>query len=184
MEDERTVLDGERVYLRPIRESDADDITQNVNDPEVVKWTLLIPYPYPDDGAIQFIRMAERNMLERSSYIFGIILKRSDRLIGVISLDKVDWAHRVSTIGYWLGRDHWGHGYMAEATALIVRFGFERLNLFRIEAVILEENIRSGRVLEKCDFRNEGTVRSRYYKDGRRLNGTLYSLLPSDLDQR
>ncbi len=182
MEDDKVRLDGERIYLRPIRESDADDITLNVNDPEVVKWTLLIPYPYPDDGAIQFIRMAEKSMMERSSYIFGIILKKSDRLIGVISLDKVDWTHRVSKIGYWLGRHHWNNGYMTEATTLLTAFGFKKLDLFRIEAVILEENVLSAKVLTKCSFRNEGTERSRYYKDGRRMNGTLYSLLPSDLE--
>ncbi len=183
MEGDQVHIDGKRIYLRSLEEADADDITRNVNDPEVVKWTLLIPYPYPDDGAIQFIRMAEKSMLERSSYIFGIILRKSDRLIGVISLDKVEWTHRVSKIGYWLGQDHWGLGYMAEATALIVRFGFEQLGLFRIEAVILEDNVRSAKVLTKCRFKKEGTERSRYYKDGRRLNGTLYSLLPSDLDR-
>ncbi|MCK5773629.1 MAG: GNAT family N-acetyltransferase [Thermoplasmata archaeon] len=181
MEDKRRVLDGKRIYLRPLEEADADDITENVNDPEVVKWTLLIPYPYPDDGAIQFIRMAEKSMLERSSYIFGIILKKSDRLIGVISLDKVEWTHRVSKIGYWLGKDHWNNGYMTEATALLTAFGFEQLGLFRMEAVILEGNVRSAKVLTKCRFRKEGIERSRYQKDGRRFNGTLYSLLPSDL---
>ncbi len=182
MEDERILIDGDRIYLRTLEESDADDITFHVSDPDIVRWTLLIPYPYPEDGAIQFIRMAEKSMLERSSYILGIILKKSDRLIGVISLDKVDWTHRLATIGYWLGRNHWNKGYMTEATALMVRFGFKQLDLFRIEAVILEGNVRSGRVLERCGFENEGTARSRYHKDGRRFNGTLYSLLPSDLD--
>ncbi len=182
MEDERILLDGERIYLRPIRESDADDITLNVNDPEVVRWVLFIHYPYPDDGAIQFIRMAERNMLERSSYIFGIILKKSDRLIGVISLDKVDWTHCFSNIGYWLGQDHWNKGYMTEAASLIVDFGFKRLGLFRIEAVTFEENLQSGKVLAKCGFKREGTARSKYYKGGMRLNGVIYSLLPSDLE--
>ena len=181
MEDSGIRLEGSRIYLRPLQEVDADDITRNVDDPEVVRWTLLIPYPYPDDGAMEFIHLAERTLLERSSYIFGIILKKSDRLIGVISLDRVNWDHRFAKIGYWLGRSHWDNGYMKEATPLITEFGFKQLDLFRIEAVILEENGRSGRVLEGCGFKREGTARSKYYKEGKRINGTIYSLLPSDL---
>ena len=178
---EKILLEGNLLYLRPLEMGDEEDITLNVNDPEVVRWTLLIPYPYPDDGAIEFIHMAEKNLLERTSYIFGIILRETNRLVGVISLDRVNWAHRYAHIGYWLGQSHWNRGIMTEAVKLISDFGFNQLGLFRIDAVIFEENTRSGAVLEKCGFKKEGIERSKYHKDGKRINGTLMSLLPEDL---
>ena len=61
-------------------------------------------------------------------------------------------------IGYWLGEDFWGKGYITEATLRVIQYAFEQLNLTQLWASAYEENIASQRVLEKCGFRYHHTL--------------------------
>ena len=61
-------------------------------------------------------------------------------------------------IGYWLGEDFWGKGYVTEATLRVLQYAFEELNLTQLWAGAYEENIASQRVLEKCGFRYHHTL--------------------------
>jgi len=83
-------------------------------------------------------------------------------------------------VGYWIGREHRGQGYATEAVNLLVRTGFSRLGLHRIEARIFPGNLASRRLAKRCGFRYEGRLRDEVKKNGRWRSTLLYSRLSSD----
>ena len=94
-----------------------------------------------------------------------------DRLLGMVDLDVDSWAHRNGWIGIGLGeRDTWGRGYGTDAMRLIVRYGFQELDLYRITLTVFTYNPRAVRSYEKVGFEVEGRLRQALHKDGRRAD--------------
>lgn len=177
-------FDGERIKIRKLRLSDAEEIYRHVKDKEVVRWTLRIPHPYPKDGAAKFIRKTHYNIKQKKGYAFGIILKETDTLIGIVGLSNLDWENKNATLGYWLAKGYWGKGLMTEAVNLILKFGFEKLKLHRIQSSLFEKNIASKKVLEKCGFRSEGVFRETRFRYGKWHDELRYGILKSEYKKR
>ena len=173
-------IGGERVKLRKLKLSDAQKIYENLQDKDVVKWTLNIPWPYKKQDAEKWIRKSHYKIRNKKEYVFGIVLKDSDELVGAISLMHIDWANKNAEIGYWLGKKYWGRGFMTEATKLTLRFAFEKLGLHRVYAHLFEENIGSKRVLEKCGFKLEGILRDHTYKHNMWHNRLVFGILSQE----
>jgi ribosomal-protein-alanine N-acetyltransferase len=76
----------------------------------------------------------------------------ADRVVGICGLHEWLPQHRRAMLGYDLAREHWGRGIAYEAVCEVVRFGFDHLDLDRIEAVTIVENVRSVRLLERLGF--------------------------------
>ena len=87
--------------------------------------------------------------------------RRSKRLAGALRYNSIDKRWRCGEIGYELHPDFWGKGLMTEAVTAAVACGHETFGLNRIEAWTLPGNAASDRVLEKCGFRHEGTLRQK-----------------------
>lgn len=172
-------LEGERIILRKLRLSDADDMCRNVNDKKVVRWTATIPHPYTHRHALQYIRKSQRLRRAKKGYVFGIV-KHDGEFMGLVSLLRVNHEHQCGELGYWLGKKYWEKAYAAEAVRLILRFGFEQLKLNRIYAVSFERNIASRRVLERCGFELEGVMKEAVVRYRRRQNILNFALLKSD----
>ena len=92
--------------------------------------------------------------------VWAIALKNSGKLIGCAGIitDPKRQNVRTRMIGYWLGEEHWGKGYMTEAAKAVVNYGFEVLDLHLISAYCFPFNDRSKRVLAKLGFTYEGTL--------------------------
>jgi ribosomal-protein-alanine N-acetyltransferase len=87
---------------------------------------------------------------------------------------------RALNVGYSLDRRHWGKGIAAEALRRVIQFGFEQMNLARIEAWHDTDNAASGQVMTKCGMRFEGTLRQRSSLG----DAHMYSVIRHDHDQR
>ncbi|WP_424651397.1 GNAT family N-acetyltransferase [Capnocytophaga gingivalis] len=91
------------------------------------------------------------------------IIQSDNTLIGSIGLllqgeSRLSVGENEAEIGYWLGEDFWGKGYMTEAALQIIHYAFEELHLTRLWASVYKENIASQRVIEKCGFRYHHTL--------------------------
>ena len=83
------------------------------------------------------------------------------RMVGGITVSNIRrGVAQAGTVGYWMGAEHAGHGYMREALRAVMACAFEEHDLHRLEAATLPDNERSIRVLERCGFRREGVARS------------------------
>jgi RimJ/RimL family protein N-acetyltransferase len=169
-------LEGNRIRLRKFRISDANSIYKNISR-KVVKWTTNIPWPYRKQYAIKFIRRSNYRIKNKKEFVFGIVLKEENKVIGCIGLHKVNWKNKNAEIGYWLGKKYWGKGLTTEAVNLILKFTFENLRLHRVYATIFEENIASKRVLEKNGFKLEGISREVSFRYGKWHNKLRFGVL-------
>jgi ribosomal-protein-alanine N-acetyltransferase len=158
-------LVGPRVLLRPLRGGDFPawrEVRQTSRD-----W--LEPWePRPEAGSADPVADADafrarcsawdRQRQFDAAYGFGMFLRADDRFIGEVSLGTV---HRgpfqSASIGYWVDRREAGNGYVPEGVALIIRYGFDDLQLHRLEAAIVPRNAASRRVAAKLGLREEGT---------------------------
>ncbi|HSI72052.1 MAG TPA: GNAT family N-acetyltransferase [Fimbriimonas sp.] len=125
------VLETERLLLRPLREADASRIQQLFPNINVLRYmNAIIPWPYPPDGAEQFLQTILPKMAANEEYYWGLFAKGSDEgLMGVIGLTpSSETAHR----GFWLGEPYWRRGYMTEAVAAVNDWAFDRLGMNEI----------------------------------------------------
>ena len=108
---------------------------------------------------------------------WGIEHRAEGRLIGTGGFVYWNIAHARAEIGYAIGPKYWGQGYMTEAVGAMLRFGFQRMELNRIEARCEVENIASARVMEKCGMSFEGILRHHMLVRGSFRDLKMYSML-------
>jgi len=97
---------------------------------------------------------------------WGLELSSGTRLIGRCGFVRFRPAHRNAELGFALARPYWRQGYMSQAATAVLAYGFDRLDLQRVEAICLAENAASCRLLENARFTLEGTARQAYLQDG------------------
>ena len=94
-----------------------------------------------------------------------------DNYIGTISLHDIDWIARRGEVGYMIGeQSHWGIGIATEIIGLVANHGFNRLNLNKITAGVVDGNTGSIKALEKNGFKQYGTNPQDYYLEGKYLD--------------
>ena len=165
-------LVGPRVLLRRFEVRDVSAVLAYASDPEVTRHLEWDAY---DDAAT-----AEAFI--RSTHVGGsiwiaraIVLRATGAVIGGADLRVVSPRDRRGEIGYGLARAHWGHGYATEAAGLLLRHGFERLGLVRIEALCSVDNDRSVHTLERLGMRREGRLAQYRWKKGAPRDHWLYA---------
>lgn len=149
-------IETERLILRPIIESDAEDIfeySRNKNVGVNAGWK-------PHEN-IEETREVMKIVFLNQEYVFGMVLKETGKLFGSIGIipDPKRQNNKARMIGYAIGEDYWSKGFMTEAVQAVLHFGFEKLKLDLISAYCYPDNDRSKRVLEKCGFQYEGHLR-------------------------
>ncbi|RVU35871.1 N-acetyltransferase [Hwanghaeella grinnelliae] len=145
------VLETPRLRMRRFRMSDVGTVFNLVSDLSVAKWTARIPHPYERKMAEEWLRDNERLRDQGRSLLFAVTVRGDDSLIGAVSLEiEDDPGH--AEIGYYLGRDYWGCGYMTEAARAALDFGFEALGVDVVRANVFEANEASAGVLRKLGF--------------------------------
>lgn len=144
-----TVLNTERLALRPLRAGDAPRVRALCGNWNVARMLARVPYPYPDGLAEEWVGAQAALWANGEAYIFAVTL--DGEVIGVIGLEGEDGG--IYELGYWLGEPWWGQGYMSEAVARVLDFAFDELKLTHVVAGFFADNAASGRIQEKFGFR-------------------------------
>ena len=111
-------------------------------------------------------------------YAFFIFETSTNQLVGAISLSHVRrGAEQSATLGYWIGMKFAMQGYMTEALNLIVNHAFGTMGLHRVEAACLPRNAASKKLLESCEFKQEGYAPSYIKIAGRWEDHLLFARL-------
>ena len=168
------------VHLRLIAEADIPAIFDAVQDPEIPRWTR-VPDPYSEEDGRHFHRMASTGR-ETGTDLATVIVDADDgHLLGTIALHNIDPENGRCAGGYWIAAPERRRGVARRALALLCRYGFEELDVQRIELWIDPANAASLRVAEVAGFHREGLLRSFVPIRGERRDMLLYSLLPGEL---
>jgi len=175
------VLEGERIFLRKVKISDAEEETNLLNDFDVIEHLGLLiknPYPFKLRYAKKYIREVSR---KKDGYVFVIVIKNTGQIIGAVGIEDIEKKtdYQIAKIGYWVGKEYWGKGYAKEAVSLVIDFAFKKLKLRKICAHVNEPNITSQKLLEKMGFKKEGILREhvKYQFGDGWLNEFCYGLL-------
>ncbi len=163
-----------RLTLRGFAEPDADDLFRYASDPDIGPQAGWKPHETRAES------LAAIRTFVAQDNIWAIERKSDRRVIGSLVLHPDKWRNLPDTrmLGYVLARDCWGSGYMGEAVERAIRYGFEEMNLRLISVSHYTFNKRSRRVIERCGFIREGTLRQTFLRyDGAVFDESVYSLL-------
>lgn len=147
--DKNLRLVGERIYLRPMRISDAtEEYYSWLNDPEVNRFLET------KSATIEGLHKYITKKSGQSDVLFcGIFLNDGDRHIGTITLREIDLATGKATIAMMIGnKNYWGKGLISEAMRLLIDYSFQKLELKEINLGVLAQNIPAIRAYEKMGF--------------------------------
>jgi len=148
---ESSALKSNRLILRPFTIDDIDDVLLYTRDNIVTKYLT-----WPSYTDISQVEEVVKKYYIGKEGVFAIELESEQKCIGCIDL-RLYIEHNKASFGYVLNREYWNKGYMTEALNIILDFSFSKLELNRVEATHYIGNESSGRVMQKCGMKYEGT---------------------------
>lgn len=171
---------GQRIRLRAVENSDLAQFVSWLNDPEVTAGlTIYLPLSMADEER-WYEGMRQRPLAEHPMVI-EIQVADGWKMIGNVGFNSIDWRVRAAEIGIFIGeKGLWNQGYGGEAMKLMLRHGFQTLNLNRIFLRVFESNPRAIRSYEKAGFVHEGRLRHGEYHGGQYIDELLMSVLRSE----
>jgi diamine N-acetyltransferase len=184
---------GERIRFRGVERDDLPTFVKWLNDPEV-RQGILIYHPFSHAEEENWYEEMIKHPMDE--HVLGIEVrlpgvKSSEpgaqgseehwKLIGNLAFTNIDWRNRSSEFGIMIGdKTYWDQGYGTEAVCLLVKHGFNTLNLNRIFLHVFENNPRAIRAYEKAGFVHEGRLRQAEYKDGKYIDVLVMSMLKTE----
>jgi len=167
-------IETERLILRDWNVDDVDDLYDYAKNPNVGPhggWK-------PHESKTESLEIMQTLFINKYDS-WAIVYKENGRVIGSIGyeLDTKRPDTNCKELGYAMGEDYWGKGIMTEAAKAVICYGFEELELDMVSIYRNPQNARSGRVIEKCGFVYEGTLRQAYkIYDGTIRDVACYSM--------
>lgn len=158
--------------IRPFDLADVPYLARQANDARVASMLQdRFPHPYDRDDAEEWITFTAS---QEPRCNFAIAAE--GRVIGGIGLMLgQDIYARGAEMGYWLGHAYWGKGIASWAVEAFSGWALDNYDLLRLEARVFANNPASARVLEKCGFEREGTLRQAVFKQRQVLDVWLYA---------
>lgn len=174
------ILNSKRLKLRRIKKEDVVDIFEYTSNPNVTKFLSWLPHKNLDQTK-KFVKNTLADYDDNNSrYTWGIELKESNKLIGVISIFEISYISKRVEISYILNPNFQGRGYMNEAIKCLVNFVFHEIQFIRVQAKCTNINLPSRRLLEKIDMKLEGELKSYWFIKNKYYNVLIFSKLKKD----
>lgn len=175
------VLETDRLILRQVAPEDASSLLKYLSSKDVTKHMGLEPFKTIDD-ALDEISWYQSILEKKTGIRWGITLKDQGEVIGSCGFLNMVSKHHRAEIGFELSKDYWGQGIAGEALKAVSEYGFEHMDLQRIEALIEPPNIPSQKLTERHGFVREGLLRSYEFTCGKFDDLYMYSLLKQDFN--
>ncbi len=171
-------LRTDRLLLRQIKPDDITHIYDGLSHPDVIQY-YGVSYGSLSETAAQIAWYDELEQNETG--IWWAVCSRDNRIFhGAGGFNNWNKDHRKAEIGFWLLPQFWGSGFMQEAFPVLCDFGFQTLDLHRIEGFVEPANTPCKRAIEKLGFTHEGTMRECEMKAGQFLDVDIYAKLKTD----
>lgn len=152
------IIETERLILRKLETKDINDLFEILSSERVTKYYgkyTMENLSEAEDLILKFHKAFE----DQKSIRWGIELKEINRIIGTCGFHCWNKNHFRAEVGYELGEAFWSKGYATEAIFAILKYGFEFMELERIEAIVYPENKYSEKLLLNLGFEHEGLLK-------------------------
>lgn len=173
------LLTGERVRLRELRDDDLGQLVMWWNQPGSAPLQTGVIKPRPAGPLREMFQKWSSNEAD-SSVGFCVVDKETDALLGHIGLFGINARARAGELGVVIGSDHTSAGYGTDAVQVMVRYGFEELNLNRIQLHVFGYNTRAIAAYRKAGFVEEGRRRQATFHQGEFHDDVLMSILADE----
>ena len=176
-------LENNRVLLRPLTLSDETELQCIANDRQL--WIYGISDLSQPGELKHYIKNAIGDRDKGNSAIWIIFDKQVNKIAGCTRLAEISWKDERGQIGWtWIGKEFQGTGLNKAMKHLILKYGFEVLNLNRIELKADERNLQSRKAMKSIGATEEGTLRQHMkLHDGYLRNTVFYSILKSEWEE-
>lgn len=174
-------LTTERLVLRELSPAVYDFAFNNYNDQQKMEF---FGFKTEDELTEEKRRYTKGfTTFNKEFLMFHIIEKLSGKVIGWCGYHTWYVPHSRAEIGYMLYSEQvMGKGYMKEALLPVINYGFNKMNLHRIEAFVGPDNVPSLKLIKQFGFKEEGRLREHYCKNGRLEDSVIFSLLKSEFN--
>ena len=173
------ILETKRLYLHEITYEYRFDLFEYLSNDKVTK-SLGMKSLVKVEETEEVINKIKANYTNQKSIRWGLINKENNKLIGTMGYDAIQIKNKRADIGYDINLNYWRQGFATEAMREIIKFGFDKLNLNRIGAVVYPDNIASINLLSKNGFSKEGLLREYIIQDNIARDTIAFSLLKKE----
>jgi len=173
-------FETKRLLIRHLTREDVDFLFEHFSQKAINRFTY-VNFGNLEDAYDFYERWCVSG--DSTRFRLGIVLKTTQKLIGTLCYENWSKRDRRAEIGYDLSKFYWGQGLMTEALRPIIQFGFEGMQLNRIEVTTNSKNDRSIRLLKRLGFVQEGVLRQKYYFRGQFHDEIAFSLLSEEWKQ-
>ena len=176
-------LNTRNLRLRKLRASDVECYYKRIgSSEEVTKYMLWQPHISLQESreSIEKVLMRYR---DGNTYTWGIALAEDDSIIGRIDLLRFDEEQSSCSFAYMLGKEFWGCGFGTESLKAVFAFAFEKMEIQRIVADHMSDNIASGKVMQKAGMHYVRKQVSKYEKCGMYYDADEYMITIDDWKQ-
>lgn len=169
-----------RIYLRALEPNDYLTSVKWRNDDEISNLVGGPKYFVSSEKEKEWVHNA---IFDNSKIVLAICIKGSNKYIGNIMLQDIDYVNRCGHVPVLIGdKTEWNKGYATEARMLMLDYAFHHKGLERIVAYVLESNVASLKMHEKCGYKVEGVLRHSVYKNGKFHNQVILSILREEFE--
>jgi [ribosomal protein S5]-alanine N-acetyltransferase len=163
------------IHLRAWKPGDEEELVGIANNRKIWRnMTDRFPHPYTLRDAAAWIEISKERPQDQRH--FAILLDRS--IVGGTGFGRLDdLCTKTAEIGYWVAEPWWGLGIAPRALAMATEIAFRDFDFERLQANVLEWNLRSCRVLEKAGYQLEARLKRQAFKDGQVCDQWMYALL-------
>ncbi len=176
------MLKGEKITLRPLNIEDAKHTLELRYDVEANKSLIAYPYPVNIENEREWIENLYPKGVRENIY-FAIEENTSNKFVGYLSLQKINYINRNGNFGVILLKKFRGKGYSVEAMKLFFTYVFNQINLRKIKLEVLKENEKAIKIYQDLGFNEEGILKEHIYQDGKYKDLLLMSLFSKDFNK-
>ncbi|WP_019544259.1 GNAT family N-acetyltransferase [Streptomyces sulphureus] len=184
-------ISTDRLVLRPFEEADAPALAEMMADDQITAWTSH-PVPYTEAEARAFVdHRAPAARTEGGGIVFAVTEFLTQRLVGLVALDRTDWRILAAEASYLTASWARGEGYASESMLAVAQWLFQDQKFERLEVRTPADNTAAQQVAQKLGCVSEGVLRNAWIARSRTEDGgwaeirtdlIVWSLLPEDLD--
>lgn len=170
-----------RIYLRALEPDDYKVTVEWRHDEEIQNMVGGPKYFVSSEKEKEWIKNA---IFSNDRLVLGICIKENGKLIGTVNIQEFDWINRSCHVPILIGdKTEWSKGYATEARMLALKFAFDERGMERVWATIMDTNIASVKMHEKCGYKKEGVQRHAVYKDGEYHDLIMMSILKDEFKE-